>query len=262
MNFNFKDRYDINDLLLIMKILRGENGCPWDREQTHQSIRKNFIEETYEVVEAIDNNDMTLLREELGDVLLQVVFHACMEEENNVFNFDDVANDICHKLIIRHPHVFSDIRVDNAAQVLDNWNTIKQKQKGQETVTETLQSVPRQLPALMRATKIQTRAKKAGMDFSSISQALESLKSEIIELENALNGQDEENIQEEIGDVLFSCVNIARLNNQDAEELLSRSSDKFISRFAKVEQRASDNSIDMKSIDEEALNQMWIKAKE
>lgn len=158
MDFEFKEKYDINDLLKIMKILRSENGCPWDREQDHKSIRKDFIEEVYEACEAIDLDDSELLREELGDVLLQVVFHATIEEEQGRFDFGDAVNDVCSKLIIRHPHVFGDVKVKDSEDVLRNWNDIKQETKGQETYTETLRSVCTALPALMRAQKIGKRA--------------------------------------------------------------------------------------------------------
>ena len=156
------ERMTAADLRMITALLRSPDGCPWDREQTHESVRENFIEETYEVVEAIDNRDPVLLCKELGDVLLQVMFHARMEEERGSFTFDDVCNGICRKLILRHPHVFGDTEVSGTAQVLDNWDAIKQRSKSQTTATETLESVARSLPALMRAEKLLGRAKKAG----------------------------------------------------------------------------------------------------
>ena len=152
----------IDDLRAIISMLRAPDGCPWDKVQTHESIRNNFIEETYEAVEAIDNSDIPLLREELGDVLLQVVFHTCMEEEKGSFSLDDVANEVCRKLVLRHPHVFSDVQADTVGAVLSNWDAIKQKSKHQSTVTETLESVARSLPALLRAEKMYGRAVKGG----------------------------------------------------------------------------------------------------
>lgn len=152
----------IDDLRAIISMLRAPDGCPWDKVQTHESIRNNFIEETYEAVEAIDNGDVPLLREELGDVLLQVVFHACMEEEKGSFSLDDVANEVCRKLVLRHPHVFADVQADTVSAVLNNWDAIKQKSKHQSTAAETLESVARSLPALMRAEKMYGRAAKAG----------------------------------------------------------------------------------------------------
>jgi len=156
-----KKKFDLNDLITLVEVLRSENGCPWDREQTHQSIRKNLIEETYEVIEAIDNSDDNLLREELGDLLFQVVFHARLAEERGVFGFDDVANDVCAKMILRHPHVFGDVCADTTDKVLDNWDRIKMKSKEQKSTGEVLDSVSRALPSLMRAAKIAGKIRKA-----------------------------------------------------------------------------------------------------
>ena len=151
LDFSENKYYTINDLVNIMQILRGENGCPWDKEQTHSSIRNNFIEEVYEAVEAIDTDDISLLREELGDVLLQVVFHSQMEAEQNNFTFNDVVNELCQKLIIRHPHVFGNIKVDSTSQVLNNWENIKNETKCTDSYTKTLRNVPDVFPALMKA---------------------------------------------------------------------------------------------------------------
>jgi tetrapyrrole methylase family protein/MazG family protein len=260
MDFSFKNRYDINDMLEIMRILRSENGCPWDREQNHKSIRKDLIEETYEAVEAIDKEDTELLREELGDVLLQVVFHSRIEEEAGSFNFGDVVDEVCKKLIVRHPHVFGDVKADTSAEVLKNWNNIKQETKGQQTYTETLESVSTALPALMRAQKLGTRAKRAGMDFPDINAAIASLESEIAELKSAI--ENDSNIEEEIGDVLFSAVNVSRLCGSDAEEALTRSSDKFVERFRRTEEEVRFHGADMKSLNIDELDAYWQKAKE
>lgn len=261
MDFRFKEKYDINDLLEIMRILRSENGCPWDREQDHKSIRKDFLEETYEVVEAIDTEDSELLLEELGDVLLQVVFHSRIEEENGSFDFGDVADGICQKLIVRHPHVFGDVTAETSGEVLKNWNNIKQQTKGQETYSETLESVCTALPALMRAQKIGQRAKRAGMDFKDVSQVLECLESEIAELKEAMEENDSGHIGEEMGDVLFSCVNLARHLDCDAEESLTRSTDKFINRFKETEDLIRCDGIDMRSLNIDELDVYWRKAK-
>lgn len=260
MNFEFKERYTIDDMLEIMRILRSENGCPWDREQDHHSIRKDFIEEVYEAVEAIDTEDTELLREELGDVLLQVVFHARIEEEKNSFDFGDVVNEVCQKLVIRHPHVFGDVNVKNTDEVLSNWNSIKQETKGQETYTETLESVCSALPALMRAQKLGQRAKRAGMDFADVNSAIGALESEIAELKKAIS--ENSNVEEELGDVLFSAVNVSRICGFDSEEALSKSSDKFIERFRKTEDLVRCEGLDMKSLDIDELDVYWRKAKE
>lgn len=261
MKFEQKARYTVEDLCEIMRLLRSENGCPWDRVQTHESIRKNLIEETYEAVEAIDCKDSSMLKEELGDVLLQVVFHAQMEDEEGRFTFDDVANDICQKLIIRHPHIFSDTKADSVDQVLTNWNQIKQETKGQKTAAETLVAVPRQLPALMRSEKVQSRACKAGFDYPDVQSAFAELKSELDELSEAMEEADIAHIAEEIGDTLFAAVNVARFYDMDPEELLTRSCDKFIRRFTRVEEQAEAEQINMKKADERTLNRLWDAAK-
>ena len=165
VEYQRKDRYDINDLRDIMSILRSPQGCPWDREQIHKSIRNDFIEEVYEAIEAIDLEDTELLKEELGDVLLQIIFHCRIEEEKSCFDFDDICDELCKKLIIRHPHVFGDITVSDSGEVLKNWDSIKKETKGQTSYTETLTSVAKSLPALMRAQKVGKRAMRAGNGF-------------------------------------------------------------------------------------------------
>ncbi len=259
MEFEIKDKYDINDLLEIMRILRSENGCPWDKEQDHHSIRKDFIEEVCEAVEAIDLEDTELLREELGDVLLQVVFHSRIEEEKGSFNFGDVVNEVCQKLVIRHPHVFGDVKVNDSGDVLTNWNNIKQETKGQNTYAETLDSICTALPALMRAQKIGTRAKRAGMDYKNVLSAINALEDEIAELKKAI--AEKRNIEEEMGDVLFSAVNVSRLCELDAEEALTRASDKFIVRFRRTEELVRFDGIDMKSLNIDELDAYWQRAK-
>lgn len=261
VNFPPKQRYDIGDLLKIMKLLRGGDGCPWDREQDHHSIRKNFLEETYEVIEAIDKEDPDLLKEELGDVLMQVVFHAQMEDEEGRFNFSDVCDGVCKKLIERHPHVFAEVTVENSKEVLANWDQIKRQTKGQNSTTETLKSVPAVLPALMRSEKVQHRAAKCGFDYPSIEYALKDLESEIIELKEAISEGNQAHIDEELGDLLFSVVNAARFTKTDAEEALTRSCEKFISRFEQVENMAVSDQIDMKQASIEELDKLWKKAK-
>lgn len=262
-DFILKKEFTIQDLLSIMQILRSDIGCPWDKEQNHSSIRKNFIEETYEVCEAIDNDDMELLKEELGDVLLQVVFHSQMEAESNTFSFSDVVNDICKKLIVRHPHVFGNVEVSNSSEVLDNWQNIKQKTKGQTTALETLLSVPRQLPALMRSQKIQGRAQKANQGFgcSSPQNALGDLKGEVGELEFAVLEKNIDSVADELGDVMFASVNVAQSFGLDAEELLTRSCDKFIKRFNYVESLAKENDVKLQNVGAEQLDAFWKKSK-
>ena len=262
VDFEFKERYDIGDLVSVMALLRGEGGCPWDRVQTHQSIRKNLIEETYEVVEAIDKDDSSMMKEELGDLLMQVLFHSEMEAEKGSFDFDDVCDGLCKKLILRHPHVFGDVTANTPAEVLKNWDEIKKREKGQDTATDTLLSVPKELPALMRAEKLQHRAAKTGFDYPDAAGAMADLDSEVAELKEAVSEGDAANIEEELGDVLFSAVNVSRFVGADAEEALTRSSEKFIRRFAKVESMASGEGLDMHGKDMDELNRLWKAAKD
>lgn len=260
-NFEFKEKYSIEDLLRIMEILRSPGGCPWDAEQTHESIKKSLIEETYEVIEAINKNDKDLLLEELGDVLLQVVFHSQMEKEAGGFDFSDVADGICKKLIERHPHVFGEVKVSSTDEVLSNWDDIKRKSKGQKTQGSSMLKVPKELPALMRAQKIQSKAKKAGFDWDDVSGAFDALESEIKELKTAVNSENSDAVEDEFGDVLFSCVNIARFIGVDSEQSLSRANDKFMSRFLIVEKLAEERGIDMKNTPIDELDKLWDEAK-
>ncbi len=261
MNFVFKDHYGMDDLLRIMEILRGEGGCVWDREQDHHTIRNNFIEETYEAVEAIDREDTDLLREELGDVLLQVVFHARMEEEAGGFSFSDVCDGICKKLVYRHPHVFGDVTVENSGQVLDNWDKLKKAEKHQQTAASTREGVSKALPALVRAAKVQKRAGKVGFEYPALADALGDLRSEIAELEEALAKEDGDGVFEEMGDVLFSAANVSRLLKADPEEALTRSTEKFIRRFHRMEQAAISNDIELSECTIDELNDLWREAK-
>lgn len=260
-DFKYKEKYDVYDLVEILRCLRAEGGCPWDREQTHESIKKNLIEETYETIEAINNNDSDMLREELGDVLMQVIFHTQIENEKGLFNIDDVADENCKKLIIRHPHVFGQVKAETVDDVLTNWDEIKRKTKGQKTVTDAIDAVPRELPALMRADKVQSKASKAGFDWIDVNGALDKLDEEINELRAAIDSGDIENIDEELGDVLFSAVNVSRFLKLDAEQSLTQSTDKFSARFGEVESLAKEKNIDLKSANIMELDSLWDEAK-
>ncbi|MGN0613851.1 MAG: nucleoside triphosphate pyrophosphohydrolase [Porcipelethomonas sp.] len=260
-DFKFKETYDINDLLEIMRILRSPGGCPWDMEQTHQSIRKDFIEEVYEAVEAIDLDDVELLREELGDVLLQVAFHCQIENEKDHFTFDDICDELCKKLIVRHPHVFGQLTVSDSDEVLRNWDSIKKETKGQKTYADTLESVARSLPALMRAQKLGKRAMRAGMDFRSTEDAFECIKLETAELEEAIRDGERQHIEEEFGDLLFSCVNTARHLGIDAEEALTKASEKFIERFKETEKLVTLSGAEMTALSIDELDVFWRQAK-
>ena len=254
-----KSAYCAEDLVTIVELLRLPGGCPWDMEQTHQSIRNDFIEETYEVVEAIDKEDPALLREELGDVLLQVAMHAQMEREAGRCTFDDIANDICQKMIHRHPHVFGDVKADTSAAVLANWEVIKSAEKKRETVTDKLNAIPRQFPALMRAAKV---GKKASMmDFPDVASVADKLREELCEVEQALEAGDAMAVEEEIGDLLLTAASLARKVGVSPEQALSRATDKFIDRFSVVEQAARDLGEDLAQMTLEQREILWQNAK-
>jgi tetrapyrrole methylase family protein/MazG family protein len=259
MDFECKANYTFSDLLEIMNVLRQQ--CPWDREQTHASIRKNVIEEAYEVADAIDRNDHEALCEELGDLLLQVVFHSRIALESNEFTMDDVSDRICKKLILRHPHIFSNIKADSADEVLDNWDEIKKSEKGFTKGSQTLDSVPISLPALMRSQKIQKRAAKTGLDYESALAALDGLEKEISELKEAMASNNKAAQDCEMGDVLFSAVNVSRLLKIDAEESLTRSCNKFLMRYRRLEDKASVYNLDIKKATSKQLDDLWNQVK-
>ena len=261
MEFERKEKYEMQDLLKIMELLCSPDGCPWDREQDHHSIRANFIEETYEAIEAIDTENAELLKEELGDVLLQVVFHAQMEQEKGSFDFSDVVDGICKKLIIRHPHVFSEVSAKTSDEVLKNWDAIKMQTKEQKTQTEVLQSVSPALPALMRSQKVQKKAAKAGFDWDNVDGALAKIFEELDELKEAIDEGGQISSEEELGDLLFSVVNVARFIHVDSEQALSKACDKFISRFGKLEALALERGMDIQKASLPELDALWEEVK-
>ena len=261
MNFERKSRYDFYDLVEIMKILRSPDGCPWDKVQTHESIRQDFIEETYEAIEAIDTKDTELLREELGDVMMQVIFHANMEEEVGSFNITDVIDEVSKKLIIRHPHVFADTIADTPDEVLKNWDKIKMNTKEQKTQSQVLDSVSKALPALMYSQKIQHKAAKVGFDFEKTDDALAKVSEELSELKSAITENDSDNMSEELGDLLFSVVNVARFIKVDSEKALYDATVKFTDRFRKVEELCNERSIDMSEAPISVLDSLWEEVK-
>ena len=257
VDFQYKDSYDVNDLVEIVQILRSPGGCPGDAEQTHESIRRDFLEETYEVAEAIDEGSTEHLKEELGDVLLQVALHTRIEEEQGNFNLNDVADGVCKKLIYRHPHVFGDVSVSGTGEVLTNWDALKRKEKHQATHTDALNSVARSLPALWRAEKVQKKAKKAGCDWPDVSGALDKLSEELTEFKAAV--AENTNVEEELGDLLFSAVNAARFVKVDPETALQKATEKVIARFRRVEELAGDRP--MEDMDLAELDKLWEQAK-
>lgn len=254
-----KKNYNFDDLVVIVSILRGDGGCPWDIEQTHKSIRDDIIEETYEVIEAIDNEDPILLREELGDVLLQVVFHSSIESDVGNFTIDDVCDEICKKMIVRHPHVFANTVAKTSEEVLKNWESIKSDEKQRMTVTDKLNAIPKQLPALMRATKV---GKKAScFDFSDKDSVMIKIGEELSELQTAIANNDVDNIHEEMGDLLLTITSLCRKLNINAERSLNDATDKFIDRFKKVEDVCLANNKDIKSMEMSELDEIWEQIK-
>lgn len=227
--------YTMKQFLEIMAVLRSPGGCPWDIEQTHKSIRNDALEEVYEVVDAIDNGDAAALCEELGDMLLQVVFHSCIAEENGEFSFDEVVDGIAKKLVLRHPHVFGEEHIDSASAVLDRWDAIKKDEKHQQTYTETLKSVPKAFPALMRAAKVQKRAKKAGLDLGN-TMTNGSLEEKLLALYAAAESDDAEGMSKAYGEVLFCMAGLQNSLKINAEEALAAATDRFIDEFERVEQ--------------------------
>ena len=223
-NRDFKDRYGCGDLMDIVRILRAPGGCPWDREQTHESIKKNFIEETYEACEAIDNRDTANLREELGDVMLQVLFHAQMEKEAGRFDIGDVIDEVCKKLVVRHPHLFGDVSADTAEKVLENWEDIKIRTKGQTEGKKRLEDVPKSLPALMRGYKVVKRAEKAGAEFGAPERVAEEGKRLVDELLAAESPEKEEIM----GKILINLVILAKKFEIEPEEALTKAINWYI----------------------------------
>ena len=262
VRFEQRPQYTIADLREIVRLLRSPEGCPWDKEQTHASVRNDLLEEAYEAAEAIDLQDMTLLREELGDVLLQVVFHCTMAEEEKAFDFDAVCDEVCKKLIVRHPHVFGDVKAEDSETVLKNWDAIKKQTKGQETYADTLRSVAKSLPALARAQKVGKRAARAGMDFESMADAFDCVRAERAELQAAIAAGDTSMMEEELGDLLFSCVNTARHLGIDAEQALTKAINKFIERFAAAETLISRDGKQMPELSADEMDKYWADAKE
>ena len=255
------NNYDFMDLLDIMDKLRGEDGCPWDKEQTHTSLKKYLIEESYEVIEAIDNKDVDMLIEELGDVLLQVVFHSQIGKEDGFFEIKDVIQSICDKMINRHPHVFSDLEINNSNEVLENWDKIKSMEQGNKTYTDSIRHIAKTLPALMRADKVQKKAAKVGFDWENIEDAMKKIIEEYKEIEDVYKSKNKVKILEEIGDLLFSVVNVARFLDIDPENALNYSIDKFINRFQYIEDEAiaMGRSLDNMSLEE--MDELWKEAK-
>ena len=258
-HFSKKRRFCVEDLFDIIVALRSENGCPWDREQTRQTIKKNLLEEAYELYDAIERGDISDITEEMGDVLLQIVFHSIFGEESHEYNRTDVITEICNKMITRHSHVFGNDNAKTDQEALSVWEKNKAKEKGFDLASEYIESVPKSFPALMRAEKVQKRAAKSNFDFSSVEQVFAKLEEEKEELLNAAatNG----NVFEEIGDLLFTLVNLARFYSVSADDALNASTQKFINRFKRLEDAVLKSGKDMKNMTEEELDQVYNEIK-
>ena len=261
LDFVCKERYDVNDFRQIIALLRSEQGCPWDREQTHQSLRRNLLEEAYEVCEAIDEASPAHLCEELGDLLMQVIFHADIEKDAGRFDLDDVADAACKKLVLRHPHVFGDTEVADSAEVLRNWDDIKRMEKSQDTVATAMDDVAESLPALWRTEKVQKKARKVGFDMRNLADSMDKLREEVAELQAGIDAGDRANMTEELGDVLFCAVNVARFAELDPETALHGACEKFIRRFRHLEQAAATAGRTLETMTLDEIEELYQRAR-
>lgn len=246
-----KECYTVDDLVEIVALLRSKEGCPWDKEQSHTSIRTDLIEETYEVIEAIDQNDPAMLREELGDLLLQVVFHTQIEREQGTFTLEDVCTEICDKMITRHPHVFSTTEADTTEEVLRNWDSIKEQTKHQTTRTDTLEAVAKPLPALLRAQKVWKRATKGEPSFLQRESVSAEFAVRLQSLEQAVQTGDAEAVDHAMGELLFCCTATAQLLGVKAEQALTDTTNRFIRRFAIAESMCMKQNRSLESLTDE-----------
>lgn len=259
--YEMKERYTVDDLVEIVRLLRSEEGCPWDKVQTHKSLRTDLIEETYEVIEAIDQDDPAMLREELGDLLLQVVFHTQLEQEKEAFTLEDVCTEICEKMITRHPHVFSTTKADTTEEVLKNWDAIKEASKHQVTRTQTLEAVAKTLPALMRAQKTFKRASKGNANFLDNVAALAIITECKRELEHAICFEEKEKMAQSLGDLLFCCAGFSQLLDISAEQVLTDTTNRFIRMFRTVEEECTANHRALEDLSQSEWIAVWKRFK-
>lgn len=257
LDFLCKESYDLRDFVALVSYLRSPNGCPWDQAQTHESIRRNFLEETYEACEAIDAGDLVHMREELGDVLMQVLFHTDIEREAGHFDIDDVADAACKKLVYRHPHVFRRDEPD-----APDWDTMKQRERAQTTTAEAMDSVARSLPALWRCDKIQSKAAKTGFEWPDVHAALDKVDEETRELRAAVASGDTEAIGDELGDLFFAAVKVARFAGIDPEQAAHAACEKFIRRFSAMETAAANDGTALEQCTLEQMLTLWQQAKQ
>ncbi len=252
-------RFD--ELIALMARLRGPDGCPWDRKQTPESLKPFLVEECYEVIDALEEGGPGNVKEELGDLLFQIVFHARIAEERGQFTMNDVIEANLEKMIRRHPHVFGDTRLSTDREVLANWEEIKKREKGYEARKSILEGVPRHLPSLLRAHSLQERAARVGFDWSRIDEALPKLDEEIAEFKEALAKGDSSEIEEELGDIFFMLVNISRFLDVNPEDALRKTISKFISRFRYIEERAADEGRSLNDMSLDEMEKLWQESK-
>jgi MazG family protein len=253
--------YSFEEFMKIIRKLRSEEGCPWDREQTHESLKTCLIEECYETIEAINNKDKENLCEELGDILLQVAMHSVIAEETKDFTIDQVISGVSEKMIRRHPHVFGDVVVTDSQGVIQNWEEIKKAEKNTKNIAQELLDVPKAFPATIRAEKIQKKAAKAGMDFEGYQQVLKKVYEELQELEETIEIGDKSAIQDEFGDVLFSVVNLSRFLQLNAENSLTNATNKFINRFVDVFALAESRGLNLYDLSPMEQDVLWREVK-
>ncbi len=256
-----KENYSYDDLVELVRYLRSENGCPWDKVQTHESLSLNLIEESYELVDAIQLKSPEKMREETGDVLLQAAFHAVLGEESGEFTNQEMLNEICRKLITRHTHVFGNDGADGAEEALVNWDRNKYKEKGHTSPAQSVADVPKPFPALLRAQKVQKRAAKFGFDFENREQVIDKIVEELNEWREAAANGDYAAEKEELGDLLFSIVNLARFSNVQSEEALAVSTEKFVARFSETCRLIEQDGKTMDSLGAAELNGYYDEAK-
>lgn len=262
---SLRERYTMDDLLTIMAFLRSDRGCPWDRAQSHQSLRANLLEEAYEAIDAIESGSPERLCDELGDVLMQVIFHAQMAREAGTFDITDVVTAICRKLISRHTHLFGDDHAETADAVLDNWERNKRNEKGLRTASEVLEDVPRSLPALQRAWKVSGRAAKVGFDWPDADGPTAKVREELAEVEEArgfAEPERQQRLEAEIGDLLFAVVNLARHLRVQPEMALQNATDAFLRRFTAVERAATDAGRGLEQMDLTEMDALWEQVKQ
>jgi len=249
------------ELVRIMEQLRAPGGCPWDREQTRESIKPYVIEEAYEVAEAIEDNNIDELRTELGDLLLQIVFHSEMAREEGLFTIEDVVRGISEKMIRRHPHVFGDTAVKDSAEVLRNWARIKAEERRDREDNSVVTGVPRAMPALLRGHRLSEKASRVGFDWESADEVLEKVREEVAELEAAVQLGNPREAEAELGDLLFALTSLGRHLGVQAEDALQRANDRFIRRFRYIEERLAERQQDIHAASPREMNDLWEEAK-